>query len=114
MKLITAIIREEKLDEVRQALIDAEIERITVTRVSGHGRQTEVEVQRGKKVIPNLIPRVQIVIACNAAFQDIVINAILKTAKTGGEGKVGDGKIFIQDLQECIRIRTGERGGTAI
>ena len=114
MKLITAIIREEKLDDVRQALIDAEIERITVSRVSGHGQQLEIEVQRGKKVIPNLIPRVQIVIACNDAFVDITVDAILKNAKTGTEGSVGDGKIFIQDLPECIRIRTGERGGKAI
>ena len=114
MKLIFAIIREEKLDEVRQALIDAEIERITVSRVSGHGQQTEVEVQRGKKVVPNLIPRVQIMIACNDAFEDITVNTILRTAKTGAEGEVGDGKIFVQDLKECIRIRTAERGGTAI
>jgi len=114
MKLITAIIREEKLDEVRQALIDAEIERISVSRVSGHGQQMEIEVQRGKKVIPNLIPRVQIVIACNDAFEDITVNAILKSARTGPDGEIGDGKIFVQDLRECIRIRTGERGGKAI
>jgi nitrogen regulatory protein PII len=114
MKLITAIIREEKLDEVRQALIDAEIERITVSRVSGHGQQTEIEFQRGRKVIPNLIPRVQIVIACNDAFEDITVNAILKSAKTGQDGEVGDGKIFVQDLPKCIRIRTGESGGQAI
>ncbi len=114
MKLITAIIREEKLDEVRQALIDAEIERITVSRVAGHGQQTEVEFQRGQKVIPNLIPRVQIVIACNDAFEDITVNAILKAAKTGKDGEVGDGKIFVQDLPKCIRIRTGESGGQAI
>jgi len=114
MKLITAIIREEKLDEVRQALIDAEIERISVSRVSGHGQQQEIEVQRGKKVIPNLIPRVQIVIACNDAYEDITVNAILRNARTGEKGEVGDGKIFVQDLRECIRIRTGERGGQAI
>jgi nitrogen regulatory protein PII len=114
MKLITAIIREEKLDEVRQALIDAEIERITVSRVSGHGQQMEIEMQRGKKVIPNLIPKIQIVIACNDAFEDITINAILGTAKSGTTGAIGDGKIFVQDLRECIRIRTGERGGKAI
>jgi len=114
MKLITAIIREEKLDEVRQALIDAEIERITVNRVSGHGQQLEVEVHRGQKVIPNLIPRVEIVIACNDAFEDITVSTILRTARTGASGEVGDGKIFVQDLKECIRIRTGERGGQAI
>jgi nitrogen regulatory protein P-II 1 len=114
MKLITAIIREEKLDEVRQALIDAEIERITVSRVSGHGQQQEIEVQRGKKVIPNLIAKVQVEIACNDAFEDITVNAILRTARTGKEGAIGDGKIFVQDLRDCIRIRTGERGGQAI
>lgn len=114
MKLITAIIREEKLDEVRQALIDAEIERITVSRVSGHGQQQEIELQRGRKVIPNLIPKIQIEIACNDAFEDITVNAILRTARTGKEGAIGDGKIFVQDLRECIRIRTGERGGQAI
>lgn len=114
MKLITAIIREEKLDEVRQALIDAEIERITVSRVSGHGQQMEIEFQRGRKVIPNLIPRVQVVIACNDAFEDITVDAILKAARSGNDGKVGDGKIFVQDLQKCIRIRTGENGGQAI
>jgi nitrogen regulatory protein PII len=114
MKLITAIIREEKLDEVRQALIDAEIERITVSRVSGHGQQMEIEFQRGQKVIPNLIPRVQVVIACNDAFEDVTVNAILKVARTGQDGQVGDGKIFVQDLQKCIRIRTGESGGLAI
>ncbi len=114
MKLITAIIREQKLDEVRQALIDAEIERITVSRVSGHGQQMEIEVQRGKKVIPNLIPKVQIVIACNDAFEDTIVNTILRTAKTGKAGEVGDGKIFVQELKECIRIRTAERGGQAI
>lgn len=114
MKLITAIIREEKLDEVRQGLIDAEIERITVSRVSGHGQQLEVEMQRGKKVVPNLIPRVQIVIACNDAFETVTVDTILRFAKTGPEGEVGDGKIFVQDLKECIRIRTGQRGGNAI
>jgi len=114
MKLITAIIQEDKLDEVREALINAEIERITVSRVSGHGQQLEIVVQRGKKVIPNLIPKVQITIACNDPFEDTIVNTILFTAKHGKDGKIGDGKIFVQDLKECIRIRTGERGGKAI
>lgn len=113
MKLITAIIPEEKLDEVREALIEAEIERITVTRVSGHGRQQEIVVQRGKKVVPNLIPKVQITIACNDEFEDITVDTIIRTARHGG-GEVGDGKIFVQELAKCIRIRTGERGGQAI
>ena len=95
MKLITAIIPEEKLDEVREALIEAKIERITVLRVSGHGRQQEITVQRGKKVVPNLIPKVQITITCNNAFEDITVDTILRTARHG-TGEVGDGKIFVQ------------------
>jgi nitrogen regulatory protein P-II 1 len=114
MKLITAIIRERKLDEVREALINAEITRISVVRVSGHGQQIDEDIYRGKKVVPNLIPKVKIEIAVNEAFVDITVNTIIKAARTDDEGKVGDGKIFITNLEECIRIRTGERGGQAI
>ena len=114
MKMITAIIRENKLDEVRESLINAEITRITVVRVSGHGQQKDEEIYRGNKVVPNLIPKVKIEIAVNEAFVDITVDAIIKAARTNGEGKVGDGKIFITDLMECIRIRTGEKGGQAI
>jgi len=113
MILITAIIQEDKLDEVREALINAEIERITVSRVSGHGQQLEITVQRGKKVVPNLIPKVQITIACNNEFEDRIVSVIEKTARHG-EGKIGDGKIFVQELKQCVRIRTGERGIQAI
>ena len=111
MKLITAIIRENKLDEVREALFAAEIERITVNRVAGHGRQESREIYRGQIVIPALIPKVEIKIACNDSFVDIAVNAILESARTD---EIGDGKIFITHLEECIRIRTGERGGEAI
>lgn len=114
MKLITAIIREEKLDEVREALIAAEISRITVSRVDGHGQQEGTEIYRGQVVVPNLIPKVEIKIGVNDAFVDITIDTILKAARHGEEGKVGDGKIFITPLEECIRIRTGQRGGEAI
>ena len=114
MKLITAIIREKKLDQVREALIAAEITRITVSLVSGHGQQVGEEIYRGKKVIPNLIPKVKIEIAVNEAFVDITVNTIINAARTNTKGEVGDGKIFITPLEECIRIRTGERGGTAI
>jgi len=114
MKLITAIIRESRLDQVREALIEAEITRITVSRVSGHGRGMEEDLYRGQKVIPNLLPKVRLDIACNDAFVEITIAAIIKAAKTNGGGAIGDGKIFITNLEECIRIRTGERGGTAI
>ncbi|MEM7372695.1 MAG: P-II family nitrogen regulator [Bacteroidota bacterium] len=116
MKLITAIIRETRLDQVREALIEAEIERITVTRVSGHGQQVREEIYRGRKVIPNLIPKIRLEIGVNDEFVDITINTILKAAKSGpnGEGAIGDGKIFITPMEDCIRIRTGERGGSAI
>jgi nitrogen regulatory protein P-II 1 len=114
MKMITAIIREHKLDQVREALIDAEITRITVSRVSGHGQQHSEEIYRGSRVIPDLIPKVRLEIAVNDAFVDITVNTIINSARTNSKGEVGDGKIFITPLEECIRIRTGERGGTAI
>jgi len=114
MKLITAIIQPDKLDAVREALIAAEITRITVSRCTGHGQhQPESELYRGQQVVPNLLPKIRLDIACNDAFVDITVDTILKTAKHG-PGQIGDGKIFITNLEECIRIRTEERGGTAI
>jgi nitrogen regulatory protein P-II 1 len=114
MKLITAIIREASLDQVREALIEADIKRITVSRVSGHGQQRIEEMYRGQVIIPDLIPKVKIEIAVNNEFVDITVNTILNSARSNGSGNVGDGKIFISPLEECIRIRTGERGGSAI
>jgi nitrogen regulatory protein P-II 1 len=110
MKLITAIISENKLDEVREGLIEAEITRITVSRVSGHGRQKDEEIYRGKKIVP----KIRLDIACNDEFVDITVDTIIKCAKSGDGGTIGDGKIFITNLEECIRIRTNERGGKAI
>jgi nitrogen regulatory protein P-II 1 len=114
MKMITAIIRENKLDLVREALINAEITRITVSRVSGHGQQITEEIHRGQKIIPGLIPKIRLEIAVNDAFVNITVDTIIKSARTNSNGELGDGKIFITPLEECIRIRTGERGGTAI
>ena len=114
MKLIIAIIQPDKLDAVRQALIDAEITRITVSRCTGHGRQEDMDIYRGTEVTPNLIPKVRIEIAVNNAFEKITIDTILKAARSGDGGKLGDGKIFVQELTRCIRIRTGEEGGEAI
>ena len=113
MKLITAIIQPDKLDDVREALIAAEITRITVSRVSGHGRSVNQDLYRGQIVAPNLLPKVRLDIACNDAFVEITVAAILQAARHNG-GRIGDGKIFITQLEECIRIRTGERGGDAI
>ncbi len=104
------------MDQVRECLIAAGISRITVSRVSGHGAQRREEVYRGKKVVPNLIPKMRIEIAVNEEFVDTTIDAIVEGAKSVSdvEGEIGDGKIFITPLEECIRIRTGERGGSAI
>ena len=113
MKLIVAIIQPDKLDEVHQALIAAEIFRVTVSRVTGHGQQEDPELYRGEEVVPGLIPKVRLEIAVNEAFVEPTVNAILGAAKHG-EGAIGDGKILIMPLEEVIRIRTGERGGSAI
>ncbi len=113
MKLITAIIRPIQLDAVREALIEAQISRITVSRVSGHGQQISEEIYRGKKVVPDIIPKIKLEIAVNEEFVDITVNTIIKAAKVNG-GTVGDGKIFISPLEEVIRIRTEEKGGKAI
>lgn len=113
MKLITAIIQPDKLDAVREALLGAEITRITVSRVSGHGRQGEENLYRGEVVVPNLIPKIRLDIACNDTFVKVTCDAIIKAARHE-IGKIGDGKIFITPLEECIRIRTGDRGSDAI
>ncbi len=116
MKLITAIIRNSQLDQVRESLIAHGIERITVSRASGHGQQMREEVYRGKKIVPGLTPKMRIEIAVNEEFVEITVDAIIKAARSHSEtkGEIGDGKIFITNLEECIRIRTGERGGSAI
>jgi len=113
MKLITAIIQPSKLDQVHEALSDAGITRITVSRVSGHGRQASEELFRGAKVIPSLLPKIRLDIAVNEDFVKLTCDTILASARAGG-GEIGDGKIFITNLEECIRIRTGEQGGGAI
>ncbi len=114
MKLITAIIRENKLDQVREALIHAGITRITVGRVAGHGQQIQEEIYRGQKYIPSLTPKVRLEIAVNDDFVDVTCDVIINSAKSSVNGEIGDGKIFIIPLEECIRIRTGERGSEAI
>lgn len=114
MKLIIAIIRENQLDQVREALIAADITRITVNHVSGHGQNKTEEIYRGQKIIPNLVPNIRLEIAVNDAFVDITCNAILNATKANADGYVGSGKIFIVPLEEVIRLRTGERGPEAI
>jgi len=111
--MITAIIQPDKLDSVREALIAAGITRITVSRVTGHGKQMDEEVYRTQKIVPNLIPKVRLDIAVNDEFVKITCDTIIKSARHD-DGKIGDGKIFISPLEEIIRIRTGEKGGQAI
>ena len=113
MKLIVAIIQPDKFEEVHQSLIDNEIFRITVSRVTGHGQQEDPELYRGQEVRPNLLPKVRLEIGVNDAFVEPTIEAILRAARHG-DGTVGDGKIFVLPLEEAIRIRTGERCGSAI
>ena len=112
MKLIIAIIQPHKLEEVKEELYKVEVNLITVSEVLGHGRQKGVtEVYRGHKETGNLLRKVRLEIAVNDAYVKPTIDAITAGARTG---EIGDGKIFILDLQECFRIRTGETGGTAI
>jgi nitrogen regulatory protein P-II 2 len=112
MKLVIAIIQPHKLDAVMKALDEKEIYLKTVSNVLGCGRQKGIsEVYRGTREAGNLIKKVRLEIAVNESFVEPTIQAITSAA---GTGKIGDGKIFILDLAECIRIRTGERGGEAI
>ena len=112
MKLIIAIIQPYRLEEVKKALYDADVNLITVSEVLGHGRQRGVdEFYRGSKETGNLLRKIRLEIAVNEEFVDRTIKAIIKGARTG---KIGDGKIFILDLPRCIRIRTGDEGQQAI
>ena len=112
MKLIIAIIQPHKLEEVKERLYRAEVNLVTVSEVLGHGRQKGItEVYRGAKETGNLLRKIRLEIAVNENFVEPTIKAIVKGAKTG---ETGDGKIFVLDLKECIRIRTEECGGTAI
>ncbi|MDD5010194.1 MAG: P-II family nitrogen regulator [Syntrophorhabdaceae bacterium] len=112
MKLIIAIIKPDRLEAVKEELYKAEVNLITVNEVLGHGRQMGVaEVYRGVREMGNLLRKIRLEIAVNENFVEPTINAIIKGAQTGN---IGDGKIFVLDLVECIRIRTEERGGEAI
>ena len=112
MKVIIAVIKPDRLEAVKQELYKVEVNLITVSEVLGHGRQMGVtEVYRGVKEMGNLLRKIQLMIAVNDSFVEPTIKAIMKGGKTG---EIGDGKIFVLPLEECIRIRTEERGGTAI
>ena len=112
MKYIVAIIQPHKLDEVMSALEEIQVNLMTVSNVLGRGTQKGLtEVYRGAKEVGSLLKKIKLEIACNEDFVERTIQAIVKGARTGG---IGDGKIFVFDLPEVIRIRTGEKGGKAI
>ena len=112
MKLVIAIIQPHRLEQVKKELYKAEVNLLTVSEVLGHGREKSVdEYYRGVKETGNLLRKIRLEIAINENFLEPTIKAITKGAKTG---ETGDGKIFILDLKECVRIRTEERGPNAI
>lgn len=112
MKLITTIIRPERLPEVKEALFRIGVTGITLSRASGHGGESEVvESFRGSSVVIEFHDKVKIEMACSEPFVDATIEAIVSAARTG---EVGDGKIFVQNLERVIRIRTGEENVAAL
>ncbi|MEE9404688.1 MAG: P-II family nitrogen regulator [Algisphaera sp.] len=118
MKLIVAIIQPDKLDEVRQALIDANIGRVTVSRCTGHGRTQDIDLYRGQEVTPNLVPKVRLEIAVNDSFVENTVKTIVNAAQhldpTTSKGERGDGKIIVLPIEDIIRISTGEHGNSAV
>jgi nitrogen regulatory protein P-II 2 len=112
MKMVTAVIKPFKLDEVREALSAIGVQGITVTEVKGFGRQKgHTELYRGAEYVVDFLPKIKLEAAIGADQLDQVIEAIEKSAQTG---KIGDGKIFVQELEQVIRIRTGETGAEAL
>jgi len=112
MKLVTAIIKPFKLDDVREALSEIGVQGITVTEVKGFGRQKgHTELYRGAEYVVDFLPKVKLEIGIDEALTDQVIEAIQNSAATG---KIGDGKIFVTELGQAIRIRTGESGTEAL
>ena len=112
MRMITAVIKPYKVDDVRAALADIGIQGMTATEVKGFGRQRgHTELYRGAEYVVDFLPKVKIEIAVEAAQVDRVIEAIMQAAKTG---KIGDGKIFVMNLEQVVRVRTGETGKAAL
>jgi len=112
MKLVIAIIKPFKLDDVRDALSEIGVQGLTVTEVKGFGRQKgHTELYRGAEYVVNFLPKVKLEVAIESELLDKVIEAITRSARMG---KIGDGKIFVLDLEQAIRIRTGETGQNAL
>ncbi|MCD8338898.1 MAG: P-II family nitrogen regulator [Burkholderiales bacterium] len=112
MKLITAVIKPFRLDEVREALVEIGVSGLTVSEVKGYGRQKgHTEHYQGDEYNVDFLPKIEITIAVPDKLEDQAVEAITKAARTG---KIGDGKIFVSELEECVRIRTGETGDSAL
>ena len=112
MKQITAIIKPFKLDEVREALADVNVTGLTVTEVKGFGRQKgHTELYRGAEYVVDFLPKVKVEVVVDDSVSELVVDAIIKAARTG---KIGDGTIFVRDVEQVIRIRTGETGPDAV
>ena len=112
MKMVTAIVKPFKLDEVRDALSEIGVQGITVTEVKGFGRQKgHTELYRGAEYVVDFLPKIKLEVACTDDRADAVVEAIMQAA---GTGKIGDGKIFVYQLDQVIRIRTGELDGDAL
>ena len=112
MKMVMAVIKPFKLDDVREALADAGVAGITATEVKGFGRQTgHTELYRGAEYVVDFLPKIKLEVAVTDEQVDTVVEAIMKAA---GTGKIGDGKIFVWDLERVVRIRTGEMDGDAL
>ena len=112
MKLVTAIIKPFKLDDVREALSEIGVQGVTVTEVKGFGRQKgHTELYRGAEYVVDFLPKMKVEIAMDEALLERAIEAIIQAANTG---KIGDGKIFVTELEQAIRIRTGETGEEAV
>ena len=112
MKLVTAIIKPFKLDDVRTALADLGIQGMTITEVKGFGRQKgHTELYRGAEYVVDFLPKIKLEVAVDDEVLASVVETIVETAQTG---KIGDGKIFVSDLSQVIRIRTGEQGAEAL
>ena len=115
MKLVIAIIQPSKLEAIKESLSQVEVFRLTVSEVQGFGRQKGyTEVYRGTETTVNLLRKIELQIAVNDDFVEPTINAIIQAGRTLPDGKIGDGKIFVLPMEDCIRIRTGERGPEAI
>ena len=115
MKLIIAIIQPSRLEAVKTALTEVEVFRLTLMDCQGFGRQKgHTEGYRGHELAVNLLRKVQLQIAVNDEFVEPTINGIVQGGRSGDQGEIGDGKIFVLPMDDCVRIRTGERGSEAI